>query len=159
MIWWLVLTYLGGLILILAEFLLPGGICGVIGGMGVLVSVGLAFNYFPESAALIIVGQVAGVIAALILGIKLYPISPVGKAMILADSQDPDEGYTNLATDASLVGQRGEVFSALRPVGTAVIEGKRYQVVSNGTAIEKGASVRVVEVHGNRIVVERDGQD
>jgi membrane-bound ClpP family serine protease len=43
-------------------------------------------------------------------------------------------------------------------VGIAVIDGKRYQVVSNGSAIEKGATVRVVEVHGNRIVVERAEQ-
>jgi membrane-bound serine protease (ClpP class) len=41
----------------------------------------------------------------------------------------------------------------LRPAGTAVINGKRYSVVSTGDLVEKDAEVEVVSVDGLKIAV------
>jgi membrane-bound serine protease (ClpP class) len=59
------------------------------------------------------------------------------------------------ASVADLEGKDGTVVSALRPAGRACIGGRRYDVVSSGDFIEKGASVVVTEVSGNRIVVRK----
>ena len=45
--------------------------------------------------------------------------------------------------------------TALRPTGKALIEGRRYDVVSDGDFIEQGTAVEVVEVAGTRIVVRK----
>lgn len=52
------------------------------------------------------------------------------------------------------VGDTGVVTAALRPVGRARIDEHMVDVVTLGDHIERDARVRVVEVHGNRIVVE-----
>lgn len=56
---------------------------------------------------------------------------------------------------AQLVGTTGEVACDLRPAGWMELGGERFDVVSEGAFIPKGASVRVIEVRGNRVVVER----
>ena len=55
--------------------------------------------------------------------------------------------------DLDLVGREGEAVSDLRPAGFARIAGRRVDVVSRGESIEAGATVRVLEVSGNRVVV------
>ena len=57
-------------------------------------------------------------------------------------------------SDISLDGTEGEVYSALRPAGTIIIDKKRIDAVANGSFIDKGARVRVIEVRGSRVVVE-----
>jgi len=41
----------------------------------------------------------------------------------------------------------------LRPSGTAVINGKRIDVVTEGPFVERGSPIKVVEVEGARVVV------
>ncbi|MFP4180937.1 MAG: NfeD family protein, partial [Spirochaetaceae bacterium] len=53
------------------------------------------------------------------------------------------------------IGSRGKVKTNLRPAGKMEIDGEDYSVVTEGEWIEPGAEVRVIEVAGNRIVVER----
>jgi membrane-bound serine protease (ClpP class) len=49
----------------------------------------------------------------------------------------------------------GITLSALRPAGIAEIEGQRVDVVTKGEMVGRGDRVRVTEVEGNRVVVER----
>ena len=42
----------------------------------------------------------------------------------------------------------------LRPAGTVLIDGQRYDVISNGDLIPKNAAVRVIAVEGTAITVE-----
>jgi membrane-bound ClpP family serine protease len=53
-----------------------------------------------------------------------------------------------------LAGQTGVAATRLRPSGKARFGDQLVAVVSDGTAIDPGQSVRVVQVQGNRIVVE-----
>ena len=52
-----------------------------------------------------------------------------------------------------LLERTGTALTTLRPAGTALIEGKRVDVVTEGQLIERGAAVRVVAVEGLRVVV------
>ncbi len=52
------------------------------------------------------------------------------------------------------VGQTGRALNRLRPAGQAEFDGHVVDVVSVGNWIEADRPVRVVEVHGNRIVVD-----
>jgi membrane-bound ClpP family serine protease len=50
---------------------------------------------------------------------------------------------------------QGTAITDLRPSGTALIGGKRLDVVTRGDYIEKGSEVRVSAVEGSRIVVRK----
>ena len=43
----------------------------------------------------------------------------------------------------------------LRPAGRGRFEGKTYQVVTRSEFIEKGTPIQIVQVDGNRYVVDR----
>jgi membrane-bound serine protease (ClpP class) len=53
-----------------------------------------------------------------------------------------------------LLGATGEASTPLRPAGTAVFSGDPVQVVARGRLLPPGTRVKVVDVTGNRVVVE-----
>lgn len=53
-----------------------------------------------------------------------------------------------------LLGTTGEAKTPLRPSGTAIFSGEPVQVVTRGMMIAPGTRVKVVDVSGNRVVVE-----
>ena len=56
-------------------------------------------------------------------------------------------------TKPELLHRTGVAITQLRPSGTAFINGKRVDVVTEGGLIEQGASIKVVAVEGLRVVV------
>ncbi|HEO72724.1 MAG TPA: hypothetical protein ENN80_15815 [Candidatus Hydrogenedentes bacterium] len=155
MVWLIVLTYVGGVVLVLAEFLVPGGVCGFVGALLVFTSAGLSCYHFPGLALFILLAQAIGIAAAFVAGIQLLPRTRLGRSLILVDSQQADEGWVAWESNEVLVGKTAEVATALRPAGTILIDGERIDAVSDGQFIEKGAQVKVMEVRGSRVVVER----
>jgi membrane-bound serine protease (ClpP class) len=55
----------------------------------------------------------------------------------------------------ALLGKTGETLTMLRPAGTARIDGRRYDVLAEGSFIEPHASIVVVRVEGNNLVVRK----
>jgi len=53
-----------------------------------------------------------------------------------------------------LLGATGEARTPLRPSGTAVFSGDPVEVVARGRLLPPGTPVKVVDVTGNRVVVE-----
>lgn len=152
---WAAAFYLGGVVLVLAEFIVPGGICGAIGGLFIIGSALLGCRAAPDYAIFIIIGEAVGLLVSIIAGINLFPKTRMGKALILEDSQNAGAGWVASESDTTLVGKRGTVLTSLRPAGTILVDGKRIDAVADGTFIDKDAAIRVVEVHGSRVVVER----
>lgn len=75
-------------------------------------------------------------------------------------SAEIDEMYKSVSGDEVIgqgeikVGDRGTVTSQLRPAGRAQIAGQTIDVISIGQWVEQGHDVKVIEIHGNEIVVE-----
>jgi len=155
MIAWVLVLYGAGLILILAEFIVPGMICGILGGTLVTASCVMACYHHPDYTLFFILGEAAGVFVAIMAGMYILARTRAGKRFILESSQQADAGWVASETDRSLMGAIGEVCTALRPAGTILIEGKRIDAVSDGAFIDKGARIRVIETSGSRVVVER----
>ncbi len=151
---WVVLLFVAGIALILAEVLLPGGILGSLGAVCLMASAGLAIYEYPDQAFWIIIAELIGVFISIAIGFYLFPRVGLGRRMILANEQTVEDGYVSNVTDESLMGQMATAFTALRPAGTILIGDKRMGAVTTGNFIGQGDSVRIVEVHGNRIVVE-----
>jgi membrane-bound serine protease (ClpP class) len=154
MIVWLVIMYVAGIVLVLAEFIVPGMICGILGGAMIIASGAIGCYTFPQYTVMIVVGELVGVFIAVILGMYLLSKTRAGKRLILESSQQAAAGWVASESDTSLLGAQGEVFTALRPAGTIMVNNKRIDAVSDGAFIDKGVRVRVIEVHGSRVVVE-----
>jgi membrane-bound serine protease (ClpP class) len=138
-----------GTLLILLETVLPGLIAGIVGFACVFIGVGLAYARFDLQTAntILAIVMVAALVGA-ILYIKYFPESRVAQ-MFVSKRAIGEIGVEN----PSLVNQTGQALTKLRPSGTAVINGKRVDVVSEGAFIDAGRSVKVVAVEGLRVVV------
>lgn len=154
-LFWVVFLLVAGLALVLAEFLVPGGICGVAGAVLIVVSCIAGCYRYPDHITLVIFLEFVAVVGGILAGALVLPRTRAAKALVLADAQQADKGWVAAESDTTLLGAIGDVLTPLRPAGTVVVGGKRLGAVSNGELIEAGEKIRVTEVHGNRIVVEK----
>jgi membrane-bound serine protease (ClpP class) len=173
--WEILVIFLGMCLIAVEFFVIPGfGIAGIAGI--VLLIFGLAASFVPaepgptrwfslpsmpatyeylEDAFFSLVTAFLGSLVGMYLIMKYLPNVPiVGKAFapnpVLEEihSVEP-EHYT---VD---VGAQGEAITLLRPAGRARFGDELVDVVSQGEYIKAGSKIRVVQRHGNRIVVAR----
>ena len=172
--WLEVLLFLAGVCCILLEvFVIPGfGIFGLGGGALVLASVVLASQTFViphedyqfaqlRNSLLIIAGTGGGILAAGYFLQKWLPHTPYANRMILAPPVDEEAEAINqremLLNLTGLVGQQGVTTTPLFPGGKARFGDEIVDVLSDGDVIERGKTVEVVEVRGNRVLVREVG--
>jgi membrane-bound ClpP family serine protease len=87
-------------------------------------------------------------------GLKILARSPA----TLRETLSSDSGVVSQSPELkSFVGREGKSITALHPGGTAIIDGKRLDVVSRGEYIDKDSNLIVVEATGNQIMVEATG--
>lgn len=152
---WAVLLLGAGLLLVLAEVLVPS--MGVLGTLAAACIVGaqvFAWRVSSETGVTFLVVSGILVPAVVMGGLKVLPNTPLGRHLV-AQGFTFEDGRAIDARDGGLLGVEGVVEAALRPAGVARLDGRRVDVVSRGEMIESGAQVRVVELTGNRVVVSR----
>lgn len=153
--WVVVGLFVIGIVLILSEFFVPGLVLGTLGALALIGSGVYGWVLYPEYGLMIVGGEFIAAVLVVFLGMYVIARTKAGQVMVLESRQALEAGYVAPSEDESLVGRVGEVFTPLRPAGTVFVGEKRINAVSNGEYIEKGARVRVVEVEGSRVVVER----
>ena len=65
------------------------------------------------------------------------------------------KGTTAVNDYSSLLNKKGIALSNLRPSGTAMIEDKNFDVVTDGEYIEENSEIIVTKIEGTRIIVTR----
>lgn len=165
-----VAIFILGVILLLVEvFLFPGVILpGVIGVILIILSILMAmiqhypgtpwYPTLPQMTDSVIQFSIALLISFIgfLLVAGFLPQTPALNRLILTSSTDRKEGFTSSATDtAPLIGQVGISETRLNPAGAARFDALRLNVVARGEFMEPGEAIRIVETHGNRIIVER----
>ncbi len=167
------LLFLGGALFIALEvFIIPGfGIAGVAGLVMLFIALMMAMvevnvpwdvasdlGYIREAFEVALsrfaLSLVALMVAAFFLG-KYFPGSRFGKFLILETATSTDKGYTSFRDNPEdLLGEVGITSSVLRPMGSARFGDRIVEVSSHGDLIEKGMSIKVVQVDGRKVVVE-----
>jgi membrane-bound serine protease (ClpP class) len=99
------------------------------------------------------VSLIGTAVAAMLLG-KYLPETRLFKNIGLETTTSRKDGYAASDDSQSLVGLEGRALSALRPAGSAEFGNQRLDVVTRGDYLASGTPIRVVESHGNRIIVE-----
>ena len=138
-----------GLFLLFLETILPGLIAGAIGLLLLAFAVGYAYLEIGLRAGNLTLFLVCFLlILAMILWIKYFPDSAVARLFVSTSTVGNIE-----AGKPELLDQAGIAFTDLRPAGTALINGKRVDVVTEGGFVMKDTPVKVIEVEGMRVVV------
>jgi membrane-bound serine protease (ClpP class) len=149
-----IILLVAGALLLLAESILPGMIAGIVGACCLFVGVIEGYVQFGARAGnLILMGVIAGVMVGFWLWLKYFPDSRVARVFISR------QVVGEIGTDRpELLEQTGTALTPLRPAGTAIINGKRVDVVTEGQMIERNTPVKVVAVEGMRVVVRQLNQ-
>lgn len=149
-----IILFLAGLVLIALEvFVIPGfGVAGVLGIVGIFVSILRSFATV-EAALYSMLFAVAGSILFVALFWGRFSRSKVFKRLVLSTSEHKDLGYVGPKKYVDLVGKEGRTIAPLRPSGTALIDGDRYDVVSEGGFLGTDIPIKVVRIEGYRVVV------
>jgi len=147
-----VLLQIAGILVIIAEFILPsGGLLSILAASLIGYSLYTVFATFSmETAMVFLAADIILIPVVVIVGLKLLATSPLSLRKRLTresgfTSQDPAmERYLE---------KTGKTLTDLRPSGMADIEGEKVDVVSRGEYIDKGTNIVVTSVEGNQVIV------
>lgn len=144
-----------GAVLMILETVLPGMVAGIVGFVCLLAGVILGYSRFElRTGNLILLGVTLGLLGGFALWVRFFPRSLLAQRFVLKrvvgniDAGKPE-----------LLSQAGVAYTQLRPSGTALINGKRVDVVTEGSLIERGTAIKVVGIEGMRVVVRAAGEE
>ncbi|WP_010650897.1 NfeD family protein [Oceanobacillus massiliensis] len=150
----LIIYFVGLLLIIIDGKIVNDGTLATLGLASMLTAVALAAPDLT-SGLYAILGVLFGTGISFIF-LKVFKKRDVWTKLALTDQLTSEAGYNSMNEEyKSLLGEEGITLNALRPVGTVKIGKQDYSAISNGQWIEKGSSIRVVQVDGTRILVEK----
>lgn len=159
----ILLFFAGVILLILEIFVIPGfGIFGIAGivmmVLGLFLGLLSDFELTDFSFVSFAVIQLAVIfVASAVLIFILYKFLPKSHAfqnLVLHSNIGIKTGFSNQKY-SFLLGVVGDSYTDLRPSGIVVIDGAKYDVVTEGDYILKGTPVKVIKIEGSRIVVAK----
>jgi len=157
---WAILLLVLGLVFLVLEFVIPsGGALAVMCALSFLAAIIVGFMAGTWTGATILLSVCLIVPSAVGAAIRWWPDTPIGRLMLIQRPRSSDEvlpdtlAYRGLK---DLVGRRGKARGLMLPSGSVVIDGKIYDAVSEGVAIEPHQAIIVVSVSTQRLVVRPD---
>lgn len=152
-LFWAIILHIIGIIIILAEFVIPSlGLLTVIAMSSIGFSLYLIYDQVSLGVFTAIVSLDILLMPFLVwIGIKVIARSPFALRNDLSKVSIESEDTFDLKT---LIGQTGVVITPLRPAGKIQLDNKKFDVVSSGDFIQNGTKVVVFKVEGHRIVVK-----
>jgi membrane-bound ClpP family serine protease len=145
-----------GFLLMVAELFIPsGGILSVLSASGIIVGVTLAFMKDTKIGLWTLAG--VGVAVPIFVAVLLHywPKTPIGKRFFLTAPSENDTvaSLPEYQEMEQFRGQIGQALSALRPAGVVDFGGRRVDCMTEGIMVEKGHTVRCIEVKNGRVIV------
>jgi membrane-bound serine protease (ClpP class) len=172
--------FIGVILLMIEIFVLPGfGVIGVLGIICILAGLfgmlvknppnklpwpqtQLDWELFTSGVLGLLFGFIGFVIVAWILA-KYLPKLQFLSGLILIPTAAKQRIEAKVSMTAPVesktigvnIGDIGEVVSTLRPAGKAKFGDCIVDVVAGAEFLDKGTKVKIIEIHGNRVVVRR----
>jgi membrane-bound ClpP family serine protease len=157
---WATLLLVVGLGLIVLELFIPsGGVLGILASLAIIASLVVAFTGGWISGVIMMVTMMIVLPLAIAGAIRWWPHTPMGRMVVLETPEMEDERYPDADDRRSLdalIGRRGTAKSKMLPSGAIVIDGRVYDALAEGMAIEPGQPVRVTAIRTNRLIVMLD---
>ncbi|MEC8014239.1 MAG: NfeD family protein [Verrucomicrobiota bacterium] len=139
--------------LIAFEALVPGGILGILGFIGLFIAAYFAHlefgGWFAPSLCFLVSGL--GAIFLIFLEFKWLARSPIGNKIFLGKVVS---GSSNQKlSETSLIGEVGKTLTDLHPEGMIQVKAKEYDAFSDEGYLPKGTRIQVVGVDSFRVLV------
>ena len=141
---------LGFILLLIELFIIPG--FGIVGASGLILLFVASYLSFKTLNILVGLALSAGSFILVIILVRLFA-NRFSSSVSLKEKEDAGRGFKASADYADLLGKEGESTTSLRPSGMALIDGKKFSVITEGMFIAKGGKIKVVRVEGNKIFV------
>lgn len=155
-VFWAILCLGVAVAIFFVELFVPsGGLLGFVATSALVAGVVLLFKVSTTAGAVGAMVALIGLPLFVLLAIRLWPHTPIFRWLVL-NNPAPGAGPGPDAEAASLVNAVGTSLTELRPVGTCLIGGKRYDCISEQGVIPPGTPVRVVSADGFQIKVRRE---
>lgn len=156
--YWALILLLAGLCAVALELFVPSaGIIGVIAASLIVAGIVVGFLDSLTTGALMLMVAVVALPVLLTAMFKLWPHTPLGKRILLKDLKPedvlPKKSHYKKRND-SLVGKLGIAKTKMLPSGMVVIDGEKFDAISDGFAIDQGDAVKIVAVREHRIYVQ-----
>jgi membrane-bound ClpP family serine protease len=141
---------------VLELFVPSGGVLSALAMLAIVGSVVAAFSggFLPGMIAL--TGNLILIPLLIVAAIKWWPYTPIGRMIVLHTPESEEEVLPDTPAIRELhdlIGRRGTAKTKMLPNGAVVIDGRTYDAVSEGVAIESGQAIRVKAIRTNRIIV------
>ncbi len=144
----IITLFIIGLTAITIELFIPGAIVGICGAGCVIASIIFAYLNVSNFLGHLLLG----------IGICFIPVFFILWYKLLTKTfavNASEEGFSSAREQLEgLISAEGVAITTLRPSGTANINDKKVDVVSEGEMILKNTKIKVTDVKGNRIVVK-----
>lgn len=139
-----------GVILIVVElFITPGFVVGLLGMGFIAAGIYSIYSNYGNGA-----GNVALVTVSAIMLVFLVLALRTGFWSRIASNESITGKANEMNSIPLAVGEYGEALSALRPSGTALFKGKRYEVQSEGAFIDTNEEIIITKILENKIYVK-----
>jgi len=144
----IITLFIIGLTAITIELFIPGAIVGICGAGCVIASIIFAYLHVSNLLGHILLG----------IGICFIPIFFIIWYKLLTKTfavKASEKGFASSSDKRDdLLSSEGVAITTLRPSGSANINGRKVDVVSEGEMILKNTRIKVTDVKGNRIIVK-----
>lgn len=155
--WWIVILIFAAIFLLILDLIVPSAgallILSLISAISAIV-IAFQYDYYWGMGTLIVLFAVTPWL--LFLAVKIWPKTFIGKMMIRARPESPEEVLPDtlrLRELKSMVGELGEAETNFMPSGTVIIQGKRFDANSHVGFISKGTVIEVLAVQLGHLVV------
>ena len=150
----IIILTLVGFLCLAAEVFVPGLVLGIIGCLCLIGAVVAAFvQYGPLTGAIVFAAVSAFSLIGFMAWMFAFPHTAIGRRIMLQKSLN--RGESQQTTRQELLGQEGRALTILRPAGSALLAGRKVDVVAESDFIAPGEPVVVVREEGLRIVVRK----
>ena len=151
----IILLFIIGILLLLAEVLVPGGVIGTVGGIFMFIGCVLAFNDYGVAGGLVTVTAamfLAGL--AFYLEFRVLPRTRLGRrAFLTTEMKGVSAAFGPEAKN--LVGQSAAALTMLSPSGYVLVAGRRYEAFCQSGQAPVGAALEVIGADSFRLIVSQ----
>ncbi|MDA8773553.1 hypothetical protein N9N03_00280 [Chlamydiia bacterium] len=145
---------LAGILAVVVEFYVPGGIMVILGG--ILIGLGMYVFAFGDvnslTIGLFVLGQLTALCVAVYYTIKrVYRTREKGGMTHHKDMK----GYVGVSTDPVLINQEGVAAYDMKPSGHVTINGVDYQAVSTAGYVKKGEKIKVISTEQGYYIITK----
>ena len=148
--------FIFGCIFIVLEIFIPGfTVTGVIGILGYLTSINLAFSDYKYGLLAIIISLNLNISFIRFMFKKGYTLKGLTH-FVLSTQSNLKENKEEIDELEKLIGKAAKSISSLGPTGFVMIDGLKYNAISYDGYLDNNLDLKVIAVKGRYLIVDKE---